>query len=280
MRLLRKFLEWLEEDAPYGDRTSELLIPRDLSVRACVIAKSPLIVAAIEDLAEVLEFFGIDVKLMKKSGERAFPGDVIMELNGRARDILLVESTLLNVLSYLFGVATTTEAFVSIAKSVNPKVRIAATRKTPPGLRELVKKAVEIGGGDTHRFGLSDCILIKDNHVAVLGISECIRRAKKASFVHKIEVEVRSLEEAVEAINSGADAVMLDNTGIERAEEIISALRSMGLREKIKVELSGGITLKNVEAASKLDVDVISSSEITMNPKPVDISLEIVEVLE
>jgi len=93
-------------------------------------------------------------------------------------------------------------------------------------------------------------------------------------------VEVRSLEEAVEAINSGADAVMLDNTGIERAEEIISALRSMGLREKIKVELSGGITLKNVEAASKLDVDIISSREITMNPKPVDISLEIVEVLE
>jgi len=280
MRLLRKFLEWIDEDAPYGDRTGELAVPGNMLARALIIAKSPLIVAAVEDFTAVLGFFGIDAKILKKSGEKAVPGDAIMELRGRAGDILLVERTLLNVLSYLFSVATTTEKFVRAAKAVNPKVRIAATRKTPPGMRELVKKAVEIGGGDTHRFGLSDCILIKDNHIALMGISECLKRARRGSFVHRIEVEVRSLEEAVEAIKEGAEIVMLDNTGIEGAERIISTLKSMGLRDRVKIELSGGITLENIAPASRLDVDVISTSAITMHPEPVDISLEIVEVVK
>jgi len=283
MELLREvFVKWLLEDAPHGDLTSELLIPRDCKVKAVVIAKSSGVAACIEDLCEVLELLGIKVECKIRSGQEFNYGDVLMFLEGSARSILLVERTLLNLLSYLFGVATSTRNLLNKVRVINKNVRLAATRKIPPGLRYLVKKAVAYGGGDTHRFSLSDAILVKDNHIAILGgVSNAVKTAKeKASFMHKVEVEVKSLEEAIEAIEAGADVIMLDNMSVEECSNVLNELKRRGLRDKVIIEVSGGIGFDNIADYAKLDVDVISTSRITMNPERVDLSLDVIEVIK
>jgi nicotinate-nucleotide pyrophosphorylase (carboxylating) len=276
-----ELLEWIKEDAPLGDITTELLIPEDVKVVAVVLAKEECIVAGTEDLARALEMLGVQVDVLRRSGERAAKGDTIMKLKGYARTILLVERTLLNVLSYLCGVATATRLLVEKARKVNPKVRIAATRKTPPYLRYLAKRAVAAGGGDTHRMSLSDAILIKDNHLAIVGsVEEAVKRArKKASFIHKVEVEVSSLDEAIEAARAGADVIMADNVDPHTLREIVSALQREGLRDKVLVEVSGGITPENVEQYAAAGPDIISTSYMTMKARAVDLSLEVVEVV-
>jgi len=282
MGLLRDaFMKWLLEDAPHGDLTSELLIPRDCKVKAAVIAKSSGVVACIEDLSEVLELLGIRVECRVRSGQDFKAGDVLMFLEGSARSILLVERTLLNLLSYIFGVATSTRTLLNKVRMVNGRVRLAATRKVPPGLRYLVKRAVAYGGGDTHRFSLSDAVLVKDNHIAILGgVANAVKTAReRASFMHKVEVEVKSLEEAIEAVEAGADIIMLDNMSVEECSNVLNELKRRGLRDKVIIEVSGGIGFDNITDYAKLDVDVISTSRITMNPERVDISLEVLEVL-
>ncbi len=276
--LLRRFLDWLEEDAPFWDVTTEALIPRGLRVKAVVIAKSSGIIACTEDVFSVLEPLGVKVKEYLASGTQLSPGTIVAEMEGEARTLLVVERTLLNLLMYLSGVATITRAFVEKARKVNPRVRVAATRKTLPGLRALTKRAVAIGGGDTHRLSLSDAILIKDNHIALVSsVAEAVKLAKrKASFAHKVEVEVTSVEDAVEAVRAGADVVMLDNMGVEEVRLCIEKLKELGLRDRVIVEASGGITLDNVEDYAATGVDVISTSAITLRPARVDLSMEVV----
>ncbi len=280
--LAKKILEWIGEDAPFWDLTTEALVPRDARVDAVIRVKTPAVAACVEDVAEALKVLGIEAVAYVVDGSEIKPGTVIMALRGRARDILYVERTILNILMYTLGVATTTREFVKRVRKVNERVRIAATRKVPPGLRALAKRAVEAGGGDTHRLSLSDAILIKDNHIAVVGsVSKAIELAKKRrSFIHKIEVEVSSLEHAVEAARAGADIIMLDNMKPREVAEVIEHLKRLGLRDKVTIEVSGGITLENVEEYAALDVDVISTSILTMNPFKVDLSLDIEEVGE
>ena len=276
--LQRRLLEWLADDAPHGDLTSELVVPRGLRAEAVVLAKSRGVAACTWELAEALEGLGVEAKALVADGSEVGPGDVVMRLRGEARRILLVERTLLNLLIYLYGVATTTRLYVERARSVNPRIRVAATRKYPPGLGCLAKRAVRAGGGDTHRFSLSDAILIKDNHIRLAGsVEEALRRALAGrGFMHRVEVEVSTVEDAVRAAEAGADVVMFDNMSPGEIGEAIEALKARGLRGRVVLEASGGIDLDNIVEYARLDLDVVSTSRITMNPVRVDLSLEVV----
>ncbi len=278
--LAEKILAWVREDSPHGDLTTELIVPRGTRVKAVVRANEPGVAACTEEIAEALECLGLRARPLKRGGERFGEGDAILEVEGDAHTVLLVERTLLNLLSILAGIATATRTLVDRARRANPAVRIAATRKTPPGLLHLAKKAVEAGGGDTHRFSLSDAVLIKDNHLAVLGgVGEAVREARRrASFIHRVEVEVETVEDAVEAARAGADVVMLDNMDPGQVREALRRLEEEGLRGRVLVEVSGGVSPDNVEEYAAAGPDVISTSSITMKARPIDLSLEVVEV--
>ncbi len=280
--LMENFIKWIGEDSPFGDITSELAIAGDIEVRAVVLAKSDAITACTEDLANILDGIGVRVIYYIPSGEEVKSGDKIMEIRGNAKKILLIERTLLNLMIYLFGVASITRDLVNIVKKVNSNVKIAATRKVIPGFRYLTKKAVLFGGGDTHRFSLSDAVIIKDNHIRIAGdIAGLIRRVKdKLSFIHKVEVEVSKVEDAVIAIEEGVDTIMLDNLCPKDVRKVVSEIERRGYRENVIVEVSGGITPSNILEYAGLDIDIISTSYITMHPKRVDLSMEITEVLE
>ncbi|NPA69689.1 MAG: carboxylating nicotinate-nucleotide diphosphorylase [Crenarchaeota archaeon] len=275
--LLDDFLRWLREDAPFGDYTTDILFEDDFETNAYIVAKSRGLLACVEDILNILTNFNIEVKDSKKSGELLNNGDIVARLRGPVKSVLMVERTVLNLLMYLSGVATTTRMFVEAVRKVNPNVKIAATRKIIPGLRYLVKKAVKIGGGDTHRFSLSDAVLIKDNHVRLVGsIRKAVELARRrASFIHKIEVEVSCAEEALEAALAGADVIMLDNVTPREVERCVDLLVEHNLRSRVIVEVSGGITLENVTDYAKAGPDIISTSQITMRPYIVDMSLEV-----
>lgn len=281
MTLAQELLRFLREDLGRGDVTSEALIPEKVAVRAAIVAKERGVLAGIEECQELLRHLGIEVKHSMRDGEEVREGSVALELVGNARSILGVERTLLNLLGHMSGIATLTRSLVEEARAVNPKVRIAATRKTLPGLRFLEKKAVSIGGGDPHRFDLSDMVLIKDNHLKIVGdVAKAVREARrKAGFAKKVEVEVTSAKEAIEAAKAGADIVMLDNMTPDQIEEALRALFRAGLREHLTVEVSGRISKENLAEYAKLDIDVISLGMLTHSAKSLDFSLEIVEVL-
>jgi len=162
-------------------------------------------------------------------------------------------------------------------REVNPAIIVAGTRKTTPGLQFFEKNAVRVGGGDTHRYRLDDEVLIKDNHLALVGsVKEAVQRARKhASFTKKIEVEAETLDQAVEAAQVGADIVLLDNMSPKGVEIVLSALKDKGLRDKVLVEVSGGINPDNILLYAKLEVDVISTGYITHSAPSLDLSLEV-----
>ncbi|BAD84407.1 Nicotinate-nucleotide pyrophosphorylase [Thermococcus kodakarensis KOD1] len=271
---LEYLLRFIEEDAPFGDVTSEAVIPEDMKARAVIIAKQNGVIAGVEEAKALFEHFGVKVEVKKRDGELVGKRDVILELEGNARAILLVERTALNVMGRMSGIATEVRKLVEKVKSVNPKVRVAGTRKTL--LKPIDKRALLIGGGETHRFSLSDAILIKDNHLALVPLEEAIKRAKEFSVYKVVEVEVESLEDALKAARAGADVVMLDNMKPAEIAEVIEALKREGLREKVKIEVSGGITPENITEYAKLDVDVISLGYLTHSVKNFDVSLEII----
>lgn len=278
--IVAKLLKMIEEDSPYGDITTDMLIPENCAVRAVVVAKESCIVAGNRFVIPLLREIGIEVIRYEEDGTYVDRGSIVIEMEGRARDLLLIERTILNLLSHLSGIATYTRRLVEMVKRVNPKLRIAATRKCLPGLAFFEKYAVAVGGGDTHRFSLSDMVLIKDNHIAIIGsIEEAVRRSReRASFSKKIEVEVRSPEDAVKAAKAGADIVMLDNMSVDDVRKTIDLLKREKLRDRVLIEVSGGINEENILEYAKLDVDIISLSRITMAAPPVDLSLDIAEV--
>lgn len=277
----RKFLNFLEEDMPFWDLTTEAIVPRDIKIRAKVIVKEDCIVACVDDITAFLKKLGLQVEQLAKDGDTVERGSTILEISGPARVILSIERVILNILMHCSGVATATRRLIDALRDANSRVRVAATRKTMPGLRYFEKRAVAAGGGDTHRLSLSDAIIIKDNHLRIIGdLRRAIKLAKeRASFAHKVEVEVSSVEEAVEAAESGADVVMLDNMRPEEVARAIEELKRRGLRDRVMVEVSGGISYENAQEYAKLGVDVISCSFITLSSKAVDMSLEVVDVI-
>ncbi|AFK21677.1 carboxylating nicotinate-nucleotide diphosphorylase [Pyrococcus sp. ST04] len=275
---LRYLLRFIEEDAPYGDVTSEAIIPKDMKARAVIIAKQDGIIAGVEEAKALFEHFGVEVTLRKSDGESVKRGEIVLELKGNARAILLVERTALNIMGRMSGIATEVRKLVERVRKVNPKVKVAGTRKSL--LRLIDKRAILIGGGEPHRFSLSDAILIKDNHLALVPLEEAVKKAKEFSVYKVVEVEVETVEDAIKAAKSGADIVMLDNMKPEEIELTLKKLRDLGLRDKVKIEVSGGITPENIEEYARLDIDVISLGYLTHSVKNFDVSLEIVERLE
>ena len=271
---LSYLLRFLEEDAPFGDVTSEAVIPEGTLAKAVVIAKQEGVIAGVEEAKAIFEHFGVNVAIKRRDGEEVEKGEVILELEGDARAILLVERTALNIMGRMSGIATEVRKLVEKARAVNPNVRVAGTRKTL--LKPIDKRAILIGGGEPHRFSLSDAILIKDNHLALVPLEEAIRRAKAFSVYKVVEVEVETLEDAIKAARTGADVVMLDNMSPAEIAETIEALKREGLRERVKIEVSGGITPENIGEYAKLGIDVISLGYLTHSVKNFDVSLEII----
>ena len=266
----------LREDEGFGDITSNALIPEDKIFYAKLISKDDGILAGIEIIKEMFLEYGIKIISSKNDGDKIAKRDILLELEGNARKILLLERTALNLLMRLSGVATVTNRIVSKVHEVNPKIRVAGTRKTGPALQKFDKLAIAIGGGDTHRNALDDMVLIKDNHIAVVGsVKEALRLAKENnSFSKKIEIEVESIDDAIIACENGADIVMLDNMSPELALNTLNALEEKDLRKDVLIEISGGITEENILDYAPLDVDIISLGSLTHATPSLNFSLD------
>ena len=273
-----KLRQILADDVGQGDVTGAAVIPANLTVKAEVIAKEDGVVAGIEEATFLAEYLGLTVKSKVADGEKIKNKQVLLQISGDAQTILSVERTMLNLLSRMSGIATKTRTLAEKLEKAKVKAKIAATRKSAPGLLYFDKKAVVIGGGDPHRLHLDDMVLIKDNHLAIIGsVEEAVKKAKAyASFSKKIEVEVTDVEDSLKAANAGADIVMLDNFSPKQAKAAGEALRKAGF-SKLMLEVSGGITCENLLDYAQADVDIISMGELTHSVKALDISLEIVK---
>jgi len=285
MFLPRKILEeklqkMLAEDVGQGDITTALIVPEDSMAEAEVIAKELGVVAGIEEGRILLESLGLKVEALASDGEKIKEKQVLIKISGDTRTILSVERTLLNILSRMSGIATTTKKLKEKLQKTGLKTKVACTRKTAPGLLYFDKKAVLIGGGDTHRLHLDDMILIKDNHIALAGsVAKAIKKVReRASFSKKIEVEVARVADVLAAAKAGVDIIMLDNFSPKQIKKAVKLLKKPGFFGKILLEASGGITTENIIMFASTGVDIVSLGEITDSPKTLDISLEIVKV--
>ena len=266
---------FLQEDYGRGDVTTDSVIAEGQTATAEIIAKEDCVVAG---LAEVLFFVkqkGLEVEQKVSDGQRVSNGTIVAKVSGDAKKMLALERVSLNIISHLSGIATTTTKAVSIAERARKGVRIAATRKTTPGLRSLEKKAVELGGGDPHRADLQDMVLIKNNHIALVGsVKKAVQLAKKkVSFSKKIEVEVSSIEDAIKAVKAGADIIMLDNMRPAEIRNAVSELKKQKLRDRIEVEASGGVNFDNLADYAKSGADIISMGLLTHSAKSIDFSM-------
>src|ERR671918_1208962 len=267
---------FLQEDLGARDITSDNIIPAGLAAVAAIVCKSPFaIVCGLEEAAMLFDICGCKSEILVKDGSKVVKGTVVMNVSGYARAILKAERTAINIIMRMSGIATETRRIVDLAKDIT----ILATRKTAPGLRYFDKKAVVLGGGATHRMRLDDMVLIKDNHLALVSdLGKCIRLAKKnVGSSIKVECEARTKEEALAAVAAEADTVMLDNFTPKQAQETIRQIRRMGLRNKVKIELSGGINQNNIRHYSRTKPDFISLGYITHSSKAIDFSLEIMK---
>ena len=272
----KKIREMLAEDLGSGDVTSEALIPPEVKARAEIIAKQPGVLAGVEEAIAAFDEVEVQARALKSDGQRIKAGNVILRLEGPARGILAVERVALNLLMRMSGIATMTRELIDRARQKNPKVIIAATRKTAPLLTYFDKRAVRIAGGEPHRYKLSDHILIKDNHLKIVGsVTAAVRQARKTSPAGKIEVEVSTLRDACEAARAGADVVMFDNVKTVNIRRAVKTLEREGLRDQITLEASGRIDLSNVGEYATTGVDMISSSYMTMRAPALDMGLEL-----
>jgi nicotinate-nucleotide pyrophosphorylase (carboxylating) len=260
----------LAEDLGWGDVTTEATVDASARGRGVILAKSPCVVAGLEVAAET--FRQLDpaavITVFKGDGTACQPGDVIAEVRGTAASMLTAERTALNLMQRMTGIATITRRFVDAAQG---RITILDTRKTTPTLRALEKYAVRAGGGTNHRGGLDDGVLIKDNHIRLAGgVREAVRRMKAADPQMPIEVEAQSLEQVDEAIQSGADTILLDNLTSEQLTEAM--VRIAG---RAKVEISGGVTLDRIPELAASGADYVSVGALTHSAAAADLSFEL-----
>jgi nicotinate-nucleotide pyrophosphorylase (carboxylating) len=272
--LIKEIESFIEEDLGYDD-VSCTIVP-DRPAEAFIFIKEDCIIAGIKEVLSILAYLGIQAETNFKDGDNLKVGDIVFRLKGGAVSILRAERLTLNFLGHLSGIATLTRNCVNIVRKHSETTRVACTRKTTPGIRKFEKLAVAAGGGDTHRFNLSDSVMIKDNHIKLMGIEAAIKAAKKTSFTRKIEVEVESAEDVIFAAKMGADIVMLDNMQPEEIHKTLELLKKEGLRDSVIVEASGGISQANLGIYAKTGVDVISMGSLIHKSSWIDISLEIV----
>lgn len=265
----------LEEDEGFGDITSEAVVNEDKIVNAHIISKDEGILAGINIIKEMFESRNVQVIFNLKDGNKIAENDLLMSLKGDARTILLLERSALNLLMRMSGVASAADYHVNLVKDHD--VIIAGTRKTLPAIGKFDKQALKIGGADTHRFSLDDMVLIKDNHIASVGTPlETLLKAKEnVSFSKKIEIEVESLNDAIDCVENKADIVMLDNMSPEKVEEVLNELIKLNIRDNSLIEVSGGITAENIVDYAKLGIDIISLGALTHSSRSLNFSLRI-----
>jgi nicotinate-nucleotide pyrophosphorylase (carboxylating) len=266
----------LSEDVGKRDLTSDAVVDSRLSGKAVIVAKEKGVLAGLPVARMVFRMASpqIRFKMLKRDGEKVEKGKKIALIEGKVQGILLAERTALNFLHRLSGIATLTARYVERLKGT--RARILDTRKTTPGLRILEKYAVKAGGGQNHRMGLFDMILIKENHIrAAGGISRAISRARSKYPRQKIEVEIRNSSELMEALESEPDWIMLDNMKISETRRMIRTVRSAN--RAIKIEASGNVNLKNVRKIALAGVDFISVGALTHSAPALDLSLILIE---
>lgn len=262
----------LEEDLGRGDLTTDATVPRGVRAEGRLIAKEGGVLAGAGVAAEAFRLVdgGLELELLLDDGARLARGDEVLKVRGEARSILMAERVALNFVQRLSGIATATARAVEAARGT--KAKIVDTRKTTPGLRVLEKYAVRVGGGRNHRFGLDDAVMIKENHIAAAGgIGAAVRSARaKIGHMHKIEVEVERLDQVDEALEAGADVILLDNMDPETMRRAVEKVAGRAL-----VEASGGIRPEDVGKVAQAGVDVISLGWLTHSAPALDLSLEL-----
>jgi nicotinate-nucleotide pyrophosphorylase (carboxylating) len=275
-----KILDFLQEDIGFGDITSDSLIDHQSYVEAQILCLENATIAGLEEAALVFELLDCESIKLAEDSELLEKNKPVLDIKGKASSILKGERTALNILGRMSGIASYTKQLKEEINKVNPDIRLAATRKTIPGFRFFDKKAVVLGGGDSHRFCLDDAILIKDNHLKIFGSIElAIKSAKRlTSFTKKIEIETSSFEEALIAVKAGADIVMLDNLTAQKISIIVKELDKLGFRKKVILEASGKIDFGNIRDYAMTKVDVISSGSITHSVENIDFSLEVIKL--
>ena len=269
----KELLRFISEDVQSGDITS-VLLPKN-KIKAKIVSRENGVLAGVKFAGDIFRLKGCSVKIIKKDGAKVKPNQIILQVSGNARIILSCERTALNLISRMSGIATHTNLLVSKIRKINKKTKLYSTRKTAPGLRFFDNEAVEIGGGHKHRMSLNEMVMIKDNHLLVSkSMKDIIKNARKR---HKnVEVEVESQRDAILAANTGATIIMLDNFSPEQIKKTITALQKKKLRNKVKLEASGGINSKNIAAFAKTGVDMISVGSITNSVKGLDLTLEVI----
>jgi len=257
-----------------GDLTTDATIPAGTQMRAVIAARKPGVLAGLDAASHALRLIDADVRLTvhKPDGAGLMPGDVIAELEGAARSILIAERTMLNFLGRLSGVASLTRQYVDAV--AHTRAQVVCTRKTTPGHRALEKRAVRCGGGTSHRYGLDDAILIKDNHIAACNgsIADALTRAKAyAGHLRMIEIEVDTLAQLEEALKHGPHAILLDNMNLETLRAAVKLTAG-----RVPLEASGGVTLTSLAAIAETGVDFISSGALTHSAPNLDLGLDVV----
>ena len=268
----KELLRFISEDIQGGDITS-VLLPKK-KIKAKIISRQEGVLAGVKFAGDIFRLKGCNVKIIKKDGAKLKSNQIILQISGNAGTVLSCERTALNLLSRMSGIATQTNFLVSKIRKINRKTKLYSTRKTAPGLRFFDKEAIMIGGGHKHRMSLNDMVMIKDNHLLVTNSMEGIIKNARKRHKH-VEVEVENQRDAILAASSGATIVMLDNFSPVQIKKTITALQKKKLRNKVKLEASGGINSKNIAAYAKTGVDMISVGSITNSVKGLDLSLEV-----
>jgi len=260
--------QWLREDVGHHDVTNHL--PGTTEGR--LVAKDAGVAAGIDAATAVFAYLDCPVESAVDDGTPIESGDVLLSVAGPTQDVLRGERPAVNVAAHAAGIATKTRKAVDVAREVSDDVAIAGTRKTTPGLRGVEKRAVVAGGGDTHRLDLSHMAMVKDNHVAEMGLEGAVEHvAERTSFATQVEVEVEEPEDAPRAADAGADIVLLDNMSPGDCEQAVEALAANG-HDDVLTEASGGITIETVPAYAKTGVDVISMGSLTHSADALDLS--------
>ncbi len=271
-----KLKKFLIEDNYFIDISSNS-IPKESASSATIIAKSDGYLSGLEELEILYQLLNVNVISNKEDGDQIHKGDIVAKIDGKTRDILLGERLGLNLMSHMSAITSTTRKFVKIIEDSGKNVKIACTRKTLPGLRLFEKKAVSLGGGDTHRFNLDDMVLLKSTHLRFYkgNIGKLLNDVRsQVSFTKKIEIEIENVNDVLIAIKNKADIIMLDNMDPDKAQDAINLLKQENLRNQAIIEISGNITQANIFDYLISEPDVISTSVLTQKPTEfVDYSL-------
>ena len=268
-----QLIDWaLNEDIGSGDLTTDGIVEEETRARGIISAKDPMILAGIDIVPRIFKksHLTFDFEAFFKDGDFVSKGDVITTIEGSAKVILTYERVVLNFLQRLSGIATYASKFA--AQVEGTKAKIVDTRKTTPGWRMLEKYAVKVGGGENHRFGLFDAVLIKDNHIKLCGgIKDAVEKMRKFMPPYlKVEVEASNLSEVENALQAGAEIIMLDNMSVEEIREAVKRIDG-----KAVIEVSGGVNLSNIREIAQMGVDLISIGALTHSPTAVDISMKV-----